>query len=120
MNIWKTLFISLLIMGIVGSTYTVEAFERQQDRPNGAVVALDAVPVRIIGVAVTIVGGAVFVVSLPFTIFTDVETAWDSLVVDPYLFTFHRPLGQFHNWRTRMEESEKMNEPEEKAQAQME
>ncbi|MBF0287187.1 MAG: multidrug transporter [SAR324 cluster bacterium] len=120
MNIWKPLFISLLLIGIVGNTCMVQAVEDKQNRPSGTLVAIDAIPVRIAGLAVTVVGGAVFVVSLPFTVFTDVGTAWDALVVDPFLFTFVRPLGQFYEWRSRLEENGATDEPEGSTRAQME
>ena len=56
----------------------------------------DAVLGRPVGFAATIVGGAVFVVSLPFTAASgSIKSSADSLVGKPGRFTFTRPLGDF-------------------------
>jgi hypothetical protein len=55
----------------------------------------DLVLLRPLGLAATVLGSAVFVVSLPFTLPTrSVDKAAQKLVVDPGKFTFARPLGQ--------------------------
>jgi high-affinity K+ transport system ATPase subunit B len=55
----------------------------------------DLVLLRPLGIAATILGSAVFVASLPFTLPTrSVDKAAQKLVVEPGKFTFVRPLGQ--------------------------
>lgn len=59
-------------------------------------MAGDALVVRPLGLCATLIGGAIFVVSLPFSALGgNTEPAYDSLVVDPFTFTFSRPLGDF-------------------------
>lgn len=59
----------------------------------GAVVA-DVVVVRPLCLAVTVVGAAFFVVSLPVAaIAKSVKSSWHTLVVKPAQATFTRPLG---------------------------
>ena len=55
---------------------------------------VDVIVLRPFGIAATVLGAAVFVVSLPFTLPTrSVDQAAQRLVVDPAKFTFVRPLG---------------------------
>lgn len=57
-------------------------------------VGFDALVLRPLGILATLVGAAVFVVSLPFSAPTgSVEHVADKLVVEPYRFTFERPMG---------------------------
>lgn len=54
----------------------------------------DLVALRPLGLAATVIGAGVFVVSLPFTLIGGyVNEASQKLVVEPFLFTFDRPLG---------------------------
>ena len=56
----------------------------------------DALVVRPLGLAATIIGGAIFVVSLPFSALGgNTKPAFDYLLADPFTFTFNRPLGEF-------------------------
>jgi hypothetical protein len=49
---------------------------------------------RPLGAAATILGTAVFVLSLPFTAISNtIPTASEKLVKDPFHFTMTRPLG---------------------------
>jgi len=51
---------------------------------------------RPLGLVVTVVGSAVFVVSLPFALTSgSVRNTADILVGEPFRFTFTRPLGDF-------------------------
>jgi len=51
---------------------------------------------RPLGLAATVIGSVLFVVSLPFSALGDnVGQAADLLVVEPAKFTFDRPLGKF-------------------------
>jgi len=65
-------------------------------RPSADAMAVDAVVVRPVGLVTTVLGAAVFVVSLPFTAASgSVAEAGDTLVGDPARYTFKRRLGEF-------------------------
>jgi len=57
-------------------------------------MAGDALVVRPLGLCATIIGGALFVVSVPFSLLGgNTGDAFNYLVADPFKFTFTRPLG---------------------------
>ncbi len=59
-------------------------------------VTADVVLVRPVSVAAIILGTAFFIVSLPFAIPTgSVGSAARTLVVEPFKYTFNRPIGDF-------------------------
>ena len=61
---------------------------------------IDPLIVRPLGVGSTLVGTAVFIVALPFTIpARSVGKAADKLIMAPARFTFTRPLGDFEKDR---------------------
>lgn len=75
-----------------GATYgpTSQTYE-----PSAASMALDAVVIRPLGLAATIIGSVVYVVSLPFSALGgNSAQARDKLVGEPARFTFKRPLGK--------------------------
>ena len=56
----------------------------------------DAIIARPVGLVTTILGSAVYVVSLPFSLLGGNEKqAREKLVKEPTAFTFKRPLGEF-------------------------
>jgi len=58
----------------------------------------DALIARPIGLVTTVVGSAVYVVSLPFSLLGGNEQqAREKLVKEPSAFTFKRPLGEFES-----------------------
>ena len=62
-------------------------------------VAGDLAVARPVGLVATIIGGAVFVLCLPFALPAgSVHDTADVLVGDPYRFTFKRPLGYFKTY----------------------
>ena len=70
-----------------------------EDRAEGFAMAID-IPVRVVSMGLILVGTAVFIVSLPFALSSgSTGDAWTSLIVDPFEFTFTRPLGIFEDWR---------------------
>ena len=91
---------SLLSMSVLAS----DASQRQNVyHDNGlgvsgsaeAMVA-DVLIARPIGMATTVVGSAIYVVSLPFSLLGGNEKqAREKLVKEPTEFTFKRPLGEF-------------------------
>ena len=65
------------------------------DADSGAMAA-DLIFVRPIALVGTVVGAAIFVVTLPFTLPTQsAEEAGRALVASPFEYTFNRPLGDF-------------------------
>jgi len=66
-----------------------------KDRDPGAMTA-DLVLARPVGLAAIVVGTAVFVLSIPFSVIGgNTGQAWQKLVMDPTEYTFVRPLGDF-------------------------
>lgn len=56
----------------------------------------DIILVRPLGIAATVIGGALFVVSLPFSALGgNTKEAYQTLVVEPAKLTFKRPIGEF-------------------------
>ncbi len=62
-------------------------------------VAVDVAVARPVGLALTIVGSALFIVSLPFTAAShSVDKAAQALVVAPAKDTFTRPVGDLESF----------------------
>jgi hypothetical protein len=62
---------------------------------DGAAMTADLVLARPLGLAATVLGGAIFIVGLPFEALSgDVSGPARRLIVEPAKFTFTRPLGQ--------------------------
>jgi hypothetical protein len=63
---------------------------------KAADMVLDAVVMRPLGLVATVLGTALTVVALPFTIPSgSVEASARELIVKPAAYTFKRPLGDF-------------------------
>jgi hypothetical protein len=77
------------------------AFEPKPQRPpidyeevGGKV--FDAVVLRPLGVGLTVVGGAAFLIAAPLAAYAEgINEVWDLFVMGPVDFTFLRPLGDF-------------------------
>ncbi len=68
----------------------------QDDSVVAGQMAGDALVARPLGLCATVIGGALFVVSLPFSLLGgNTGDAFDYLLADPFKFTFTRPLGDF-------------------------
>ncbi len=71
-----------------------------QERPGAFAMVID-VPIRVVGLGLALIGSAFFVVALPFALTSgSTGDAWDVLVVEPFEFTFTRPLGKFEEWKS--------------------
>lgn len=69
---------------------------RAGESPTAASMGFDLVMARPLGIAGTVLGTGLFVVSLPFSALgANVEEAAVRLVAEPAKFTFVRPLGEF-------------------------
>lgn len=63
--------------------------------PTAEGMAADALVVRPVGIAATIVGAVIYAISLPFSYAGgNQQQAYETLVVDPATHTFQRPLGE--------------------------
>jgi hypothetical protein len=107
----RTVLVTILTLSLVGawgsvgaagqigysmrSAETGFAFKPSPEPPSSGVMAFDAIIGRPLGLATTIGGTGVFLVTLPFTLPTDSagEAAW-GLAGRPFGWTFKRPLGR--------------------------
>lgn len=72
----------------------------QADEPIAGTMLVDAVVVRPLTFVASVIGGALWVVSLPFTLLGgNTGEAGDILVMDPLCYTFKRPLGYMDDGR---------------------
>ena len=79
------------------STFALDSYGNPNTNyePSGASMALDAIVIRPLGLAATIIGSALYVVSLPFSALGgNAKEAGEVLVGKPARFTFKRPLGK--------------------------
>ncbi|HSO19617.1 MAG TPA: hypothetical protein VLT88_09180 [Desulfosarcina sp.] len=89
------LLTALALVAVPCMTCLAQELEKDDDIIAGK-MAGDALVVRPLGIAATIIGGAVFVISLPFSALGgNTKPAYDYLVADPFKFTFSRALGEF-------------------------
>lgn len=92
----------LLLIVISTSGHSFGRDRTKRDEPDGSTsqnfesVAVDVVVARPLWFAATVVGGALFVVSLPVAALSkSVDQTAKTLVVKPAHATFKRPLGDF-------------------------
>jgi len=81
-----------------GSSHSHTSYHGYSFAESGSAEAMvaDVVIARPVGLVATIVGSAVYVVSLPFSLLGGNEKqAREKLVEDPSKFTFKRGLGEF-------------------------
>src|SRR5262245_39625134 len=84
------LWATSLVHAADGSSYTAKG-----EDISAETIIVDGLLLRPGGIVATVVGTAVFVVTLPFSIPTkSVDKAAQRLVVDPARYTFVRPMGQ--------------------------
>lgn len=91
--------VALLMAVVLVGLFTVPAVasddESNKDDTSAARMIVDAVVVRPLSLAVTVVGGGIFVLSLPFSLLGgNSHEAAQKLVVEPARYTFSRPLGE--------------------------
>jgi hypothetical protein len=94
MDRMKNRKLTLICAALVGLAGTIPSYAEEKDP---FVMAVDAVVVRPICFASTVVGSALFVVALPVAaIAKSVKPAANALVVGPAKATFTRPLGDMN------------------------
>jgi len=99
----KALLVAGVVMGSVAHAQTTESSQigkapvyAGDTTPGGGEMLIDLVLARPLGLVGTVLGSAIFIVSLPFdAIAGDVAGPARKLVEEPAQFTFSRPLGQF-------------------------
>ncbi|MGZ3636023.1 MAG: hypothetical protein ACXWMO_11735 [Syntrophales bacterium] len=88
----------MMVIAISIFVASVPAFG--EDRAFDA--TMDILLVRPVSLAATVVGTAVFIVSLPFSIPSQsVGTTARTLIAEPFNYTFTRPVGEFNGDRRR-------------------
>ena len=87
-------------VAIIIALLVSQAQAQESDRPSSGAMMLD-VPIRVLSLGLSVVSTAFFVVALPFTLTSgSTGEAWETLVEEPFEFTFFRPLGRFYDWKT--------------------
>jgi len=96
-NLFKTITIACLFFALCAGNVSGALPE---ERPGAFAMVID-VPIRILSLGLAMVGTAFFIVALPFALSSgSTGDTWDALVVEPFQFTFTRPLGKFEDWRS--------------------
>ncbi|GAB6192495.1 hypothetical protein [Desulfocastanea catecholica] len=101
LNYRKTLMTCFLIVALLVSPFSALAETGKPTPEQGKIspeaMSIDIIAARPLGLAATVLGTVVFVVSWPFSALGgNSEQAWDTLVVSPAQYTFQRPLGDFN------------------------
>jgi len=96
-GILKRVIVLLTVLALVAvpcTTCLADNLEQDDDVTAGKMAS--EIVVRPLGACATIIGGTIFVLTLPFSALGgNTKPAYDALVVDPFKFTFNRPLGDF-------------------------
>ena len=89
------LLTTIALVAVPCMTCLAQGLEEDDDIIAGQMTA-DALVVRPLGICATVIGAAIFIVSLPFSALAgNSEIAHEYLVEDPFNFTFNRALGDF-------------------------
>jgi len=95
----KQSVVLLLIITLVFIPFGTSALATGQsvdEENSGALMAADLILARPLGIVATVLGCAVFIVSLPFSALGgNTKQASQKLIKEPASFTFVRPLGEF-------------------------
>jgi hypothetical protein len=96
-EILKRVIVLLTAMALVAvpcMTCFASGLEQDDDLIAGKMAA--EIVVRPLGLAATVIGGTIFVLTLPFSALGgNANAAYNYLLADPFRFTFDRPLGEF-------------------------
>jgi hypothetical protein len=95
------LLVAILFLCATSPVHTAEDASytaRTEEAVSAEAIIADGLLLRPGGLVATVLGTAVFVVILPFSIPTkSVEKAAHKLIVDPAKYTFVRPMGQIES-----------------------
>lgn len=90
------LIAGLIIFMPVSSAVLAQEESMHKEEMTTEKMAVDILLVRPVGIAATVVGTALFIVSWPFSALGgNTDEAYQAFMVEPAKFTFKRPLGQF-------------------------
>jgi hypothetical protein len=93
-SLWRKPLAALLTASLLALALPARAQAPYEEGPSGGMMMFDVVFLRPFGVLATALGTATFLASLPFTIVAGgVPRAGKTLIVEPFLYTFDRPLG---------------------------
>ncbi len=91
-----TLATALVLLGTFPPWGSAKEPDPTRPHDPGFMMTTDLVLARPVGLAATVTGFAVFLVSSPFSLLGgNAGEAWDNLVEAPAAYTFNRPLGNF-------------------------
>ena len=96
------LLVAILFLWATSLIHAAEdvSYTARTETVSAETIIADGLLLRPGGLVATVVGTAVFVVTLPFSIPTkSVDKAAQKLIVDPAKYTFVRPLGQIESSR---------------------
>ena len=68
--------------------------ENKNSEPTAAAMVCDLIFLRPLGLVATVLGSALFIVSIPFTAGRNIEYTKQKLVEEPAKYTFQRALGE--------------------------
>jgi hypothetical protein len=94
------LLVAILFLWATSLVHAAEdtSYTMRTEAVSAEAIIADGLLLRPGGLVATVLGTAVFVVTLPFSIPTkSVEKAAQKLIVDPAKYTFVRPLGQIES-----------------------
>ena len=90
----------ILVISLIFALTISQVQAQDSDRPSSGAMMID-IPIRVLSLGLSMVSSVFFVLALPFTLSSgSTEDAWETLVEDPFAFTFTRPLGHFDDWET--------------------
>jgi len=94
LNVFLAVLLATSNITFVSSARAAE-YDSNTEQPSGGAMLADAVLMRVPMTAVTLVGTAVFVVTLPFSALGgNVGEAGTRLVKEPFEYAWLRPLGE--------------------------
>lgn len=94
LNVFLAVLLATSSITFVSSARAAE-YDSNAEQPSGGAMLADAVLMRVPMTAVTLVGAAVFVVTLPFSALGgNVGEAGTKLVKEPFEYAWLRPLGE--------------------------
>lgn len=86
--------VAVALLSVVSAAPASAQVQVEKRPPGPGAMTYDLIFLRPLGIIATAAGSAIFVVSLPFSALgRNVGRAGKKLVVDPFIFTFSRPLG---------------------------
>jgi len=90
------LALSVNPLSVAAEHFIEDNLNSKRQPPDPAVMIVDLIVVRPLGLVATIGGSVFFILSSPFSALGgNTEDAWNSMVTTPAEFTFRRPLGEF-------------------------